>query len=65
MIKQQIEYPVPADDAYPPGDVTDLSALLISETGTEVSIQLTWTAPGDELDSGTGTISVIIKIIVT
>lgn len=42
------------EDAYPPGDVTDLSALLISETETEVSIQLTWTAPGDEFDTGKG-----------
>lgn len=50
-----METPVSNGDAYPPGNVKDLSAMLVDETGMDVSVHLRWTAPGDELDSGTGT----------
>lgn len=41
-------------DAYPPGDVRDLSVTLVNDTVTNVTVELKWTAPGDELDTGTG-----------
>lgn len=49
-----MDVPVSSKDAYPPGDITDLSVLFLQQTETNVSVQLTWTAPGDELDVGTG-----------
>lgn len=49
-----MEVPVSKYDAYPPGDVRDLSVSLIDQTATNVSIELKWTAPGDEIDWGFG-----------
>ncbi|XP_057365305.1 calcium-activated chloride channel regulator 4-like [Daphnia carinata] len=49
----QVEMPVPSYDAYPPGEVRDLSVMLVNETQTNITIELKWTAPGDELDTGT------------
>ncbi|KAI9559825.1 hypothetical protein GHT06_013832 [Daphnia sinensis] len=49
----QVEIPVSSYDAYPPGEVTDLSVMLVNDTATNVTIELKWTAPGDELDMGT------------
>ena len=48
----QIEKAMPSGDGYPPGRVVDLSILAMDADKMTVSIQ--WTAPGDELDSGTG-----------
>ena len=50
----QLETPLPEIDAYPPGRVSDLSAHLVNWTDDSAAIQLRWTAPGDELDSGIG-----------
>lgn len=41
---------VPAQDIFPPNDVRDLIATPV-DTNT---LSLTWTAPGEDLDSGTG-----------
>ncbi len=49
-----MEVPVSKYDAYPPGDVRDLSVSLVDQTATNVSIELKWTAPGDEIDWGFG-----------
>ncbi|XP_057365310.1 calcium-activated chloride channel regulator 4-like [Daphnia carinata] len=49
----QVEIPVQSDDAYPPGEVRDLSVMLLNETEKNITIELKWTAPGDELDAGT------------
>ena len=51
-----MDIPVSGNDSYPPGEVTDLSLVLVNDTVTNISIALKWTAPGDELDSGTGII---------
>lgn len=50
-----MDVPVSSDDAYPPGQVTDLTVMVTDrlEDSENVSITLTWTAPGDELDLGT------------
>ena len=39
----------PLPDLYPPSQITDLQATL---EGEEISV--TWTAPGDDYDVGTG-----------
>ena len=46
--------PVPpaGSKSYPPGQVTDLSILTVDLSGKVVT--LTWTAPGAELDKGSG-----------
>ncbi|KAK4030134.1 Uncharacterized protein APZ42_033003 [Daphnia magna] len=49
----QVGIPVSSYDAYPPGDVRDLSVTLVNDTVTNVTVELKWTAPGDELDTGT------------
>ena len=41
------------DDAYPPGHVTDLTVTIDDQGTQNLSLLLKWTAPGDELDSGT------------
>ena len=50
--------PVSSEDAYPPGTVTDLAVTVIDQPvingGINITIHLKWTAPGDELDTGTG-----------
>jgi len=53
----QVDIPVSSQDAYPPGTVTDLAVSIIGQTevnGMNITVQLKWTAPGDELDTGTG-----------
>lgn len=53
----QVDIPVSSTDAYPPGTVTDLAVSIIGQSavnGMNITIQLKWTAPGDELDTGTG-----------
>ena len=54
----QVDVAVSNEDAYPPGAVTDLAVTVISQPvvngGVNITIQLKWTAPGDELDTGTG-----------
>ncbi|KAI9559824.1 hypothetical protein GHT06_013831 [Daphnia sinensis] len=49
----QVGTPVSSYDAYPPGNVRDLSVTLVNDTVTNVTVELKWTAPGDELDTGT------------
>ncbi|XP_046655991.1 calcium-activated chloride channel regulator 4-like isoform X2 [Daphnia pulicaria] len=49
----QVEIPVNSNDSYPPAEVTDLSIMVVNDTATNISIALKWTAPGDDLDSGT------------
>ncbi|EFX71592.1 hypothetical protein DAPPUDRAFT_326968 [Daphnia pulex] len=49
----QVEIPVSSDDSYPPAKVTDLSVMVVKDTAANISIALKWTAPGDDLDSGT------------
>lgn len=39
----------PLPDLYPPSQITDLEA-----TSDEDEIRITWTAPGDDFDVGTG-----------
>jgi calcium-activated chloride channel regulator 4 len=51
-----VEIPVSSDDSYPPAEVTDLSIMVVNDTATNISIALKWTAPGDDLDVGTGLI---------
>ena len=52
-----MDHPVPVGDAYPPSDVRDLSVVLVNFTSSEnVTFELKWTAPGDDLDIGTGKI---------
>jgi hypothetical protein len=51
--------PVSSDDSYPPAKVTDLSVMVVNDTTKNISIALKWTAPGDDLDSGTGLIILI------
>lgn len=41
-------------DAYPPNRITDLFAEQVNLTDKGSGIRLTFTAPGDDLDSGTG-----------
>lgn len=53
----KVEIPVQSYDAYPPGEVTDLAVMLVNDTATNITIGLQWTAPGDELDAGTGKFS--------
>ena len=54
----QVDVPVSSEDAYPPGAVTDLAVTVIDQPvnngGINITIHLKWTAPGDELDTGTG-----------
>ena len=50
-----MKIPASSLDSYPPGEVTDLSVMLVNDTARNVSIALKWTAPGDDLDEGTGT----------
>lgn len=40
---------VPLNEAFPPSQITDLKA-----TYEDGNITLTWTAPGENLDTGTG-----------
>lgn len=40
---------VPLNEAFPPNQITDLEA-----TYEDGNITLTWTAPGENLDTGTG-----------
>lgn len=40
---------LPLPDLYPPSQITDLEA-----TSDEDEIKITWTAPGDDFDVGTG-----------
>lgn len=47
---------VPVQDVFPPNDVRDLIATPV-DTNT---LSLTWTAPGEDLDSGTGVVNYII-----
>lgn len=49
-----MEIPVSNYDSYPPGRVTDLSVVVVNDTAANISIVLKWTAPGDDLDEGTG-----------
>ena len=44
---------VPTTDIYPPSKVTDLKVELLEST-----VRLSFTAPGEDLDDGTGTIGV-------
>lgn len=50
----QVDIPVPMGDAYPPGGIRDLSVVMVHRNSNIVSIQMQWTAPGDELDYGIG-----------
>lgn len=43
---------VPAQNSFPPNEVRDLRA----ESLDPSTLSLTWTAPGDDLDSGTGVV---------
>lgn len=47
MISNVSKLPLP--DLYPPSQITDLEA-----TSDEDEIRITWTAPGDDFDVGTG-----------
>jgi len=50
-----VENALPAGDAYPPSRVTDLKVASLQVNQMTMSIE--WTAPGDDLDQGTGLIS--------
>ena len=52
------------EDVYPPAQVTDLTVSLVNYSDSNVSIATQWTAPGDELDSGTGKLFVKIAHII-
>jgi hypothetical protein len=58
-----VEIPASSFDSYPPGEVTDLSVVLVNDTATNISIALKWTAPGDELDTGTGSVIFLAKFL--
>lgn len=43
------EVPPAGEDVYPPCRITDFAAAMENDT-----VMLSWTAPGDDLDEGTG-----------
>ena len=49
----KVEKAVSAGQVYPPGRVTDLMITVVNATDTSITVR--WTAPGSQLDSGTGT----------
>ena len=53
----KIENPVSLYDAYPPAQVIDLLVTLVNSSDSNVSIAAQWTAPGDDLDFGSGTLN--------
>jgi len=48
----KIDIPVSKEDAYPPGPVTDLTVVSMVSIENDTCIQLLWTAPGDDMDTG-------------
>jgi len=54
--EMQVDIPVSEEDAYPPGPITDLTVVSIISDVNDTSVQLLWTAPGDDMDTGKGTI---------
>ena len=57
--EMQIDIPVSKEDAYPPGPVTDLTVVSMVSIENDTCIQLLWTAPGDDMDTGKGTLAVL------
>ena len=47
-----METALPAGDAYPPSRVTDLKVASVQVN--QMTLTIEWTAPGDDLDQGTG-----------
>jgi hypothetical protein len=48
----QVEKPLTPSYSYPPSRVTDLKVVATEVDSTSLTIE--WTAPGQELDNGTG-----------
>ena len=55
-----MDIPVSKEDAYPPGHVTDLAVVSITADSDNATVQLQWTAPGDDMDTGIGKISTVL-----
>jgi len=52
VLQTQVETSLPAGDIYPPSRVTDLKVASVQVN--QMALTIEWTAPGDDLDQGTG-----------
>ena len=57
----QVDIPVSKEDAYPPGPITDLTVVSMNQVENDTYIQLLWTAPGDDMDTGKGMLTIMNK----
>ena len=60
-IGDQVTVDISGDDLTPPSKVVDLRAMLTAPSGGDTSFKISFTAPGDDLDSQAPAQAYIIK----